>query len=881
MGLQTDPNARWRSSTLASIAIKHVGFGDIERGREEAIPTDDAGISDASIKRWVDASNGRHIDEDVARVALVQGQLGVVVEVGSKGRVTADAATSVQYSVQYDYSGGNATHVAFVHAGEYFPVRPALNETVVKAMYSAPSADDWVKAAGIKLPRVVNQQAQVSVVPMLQAQGQQAQTGAAFEALRRLAAQCAKTDDYGSRLHSLARIVCHTITMSTMRQTPVETPEMRWENMTSLLSADTPNLQANELRNLNFYYIHTDVTAEYRAFLAMGARGLDRYVTARTATCYSACVTEPEMLAHDVLAFVRVGGEMQPQDVPPPPAAYTTVLANPAIALAFYYAYARSMGIGPTATAVLIQTAVAPHVWGAKAASIYKNCRPKLDACRYAVAVQEEDAHCSVYSAQQLVYQAAVIGAAAKVGLGGLLTAFKSSTATDGAAVLEKNIRRVNEAGAGREYMRAIHQHLQGGEAGLAWLTPLSFDMEDGLQECIRAYKNDAVLLSLFATTPIMALKSCFSTGVDMHNAIFGHSVAMNSNEYAQLFVSQLAGGMSVTCLCEKATRQELSTLQPTVTRLREWQPVATFVRFCAGMTGTEMAHTSPPRDEPAEEAIRSVSSKSQSIAESTIDVPQPQVDIRRGERRATVESPSGHSQSGPDDLYAADGGGQRPRQKPVVSAQRATRRLESAAPVRQEDTVKVSWAAEVEGVDDAGSVETVRQASVIRGVRTGGVGDSNKRAAVPAETEPDTGVTQKVTTVTTTTTPTGGTQPIRRRFSSEPHAVTSNSAHQLRATEPQPGVIATRPRTMLVPLTENKRSGVVGRSALVSPAAEIAAIQRGAQIAVTMPSPATAPPRSRRIEQVNTTDASLVTRSKTEVAEVEDESVTLDGLSI
>jgi len=464
-----------------------------------------------------------------------------------------------------------------------------------------------------------------------------------------------------------------------------------------------------------------------------------------------------------------------------------------------------------------------------------------------------------MYSAQQLVYQAAIIGAAAKVGLGGLLTAFKSGTATDGAAVLEKNIRRVNEAGAGREYMHAIHQHLQSGEAGLAWLTPLSFDMEAGLQECIRSYKNDAVLLTLYATTPITALRPCFSSGVDMHNAIFGYSITMNSNEYAQLFISQLACGSSVTCLCEKATRQELTVLQPTVTRLREWQPVATFVRFCAGMTGSETAHTTPPRAE-QREAMPLGGRTEESVAASTIDVPQPEVDTRQRKVRMMERSSSENSRPTPEyerkvvtpEAMFAPTLEKQTRQRVQAPGNQTVKYIARKAgdeklPVAEHNkgmistevdvvhkatdkpSSKVSWATQVEEADDNTSVETVKQ------VETTTITRHKKSAS-------DT----KGTTV----------QPMVPM--PRPMSVQNQPAHT---------------RTIMLPLSSFKRDGVVARPAPESPATQTKTqrmLDTGAE-----------KPRVKRIEQVDTTDKSLITRSKTELAEVEDESVTLDGLSI
>jgi hypothetical protein len=611
------------------IPVKYVSIGDVRRGYSAGQIETDNGLSNASISKWLDCADSRHVDEDVARVAMVTGELAVIAEIGSTGKVAADAAISMTYAVPYVYSSDNATNVALTHTGRHFPVRPEMNDTVVKAMYSSQSADDWVKAAGIKLPRVNNNPARPSAVPDVESGLREPESAStAFEGLRQAAAKCAKSDDYGLRLHSLARIVCHAVVMNTMRKSHGGTKAMGWRNMTSMLSADTPGITAAELATYSWHYLHTDTTAEYRAFLVMGARGLENYVRDETGTAYSACVTEPELQPENTIVFVRVGGSMANNVVVPAPQAYTAVLNNPDLALAFYYAYAASMGIGYPATAVLIQTAMAPHVWGDRATSPYKNCRPRLDACRYVVMPNEERADVCVTDARQLVYQSAYVAAAVKAGLGCLLTAFSSGKDVDSLSVLEKNIGKMSDSSSSREVLKAVHQCFQGGNAGAEWLSPFSFDVSDGLDECVRSWRQEGILIGAYEVAPVSAITTCVDGGVDMHNAILGRRMTTVSGEkFAQLVISELASGVELTCMCERPTQASLLRIQSTVTRLREWRPVLTIVRLAAVKPVEDAHNNSPPKARTESDASSGERVVSNTASGSTVGMDAPDVE--------------------------------------------------------------------------------------------------------------------------------------------------------------------------------------------------------------------------------------------------------------
>jgi hypothetical protein len=636
MGLAVDSNNRWRSAALQRIPVRYVAVEQLERGRVAGAADSDAGLSQSTAERWLAAASVRHIPADVARIAMTTARLSVVCEIGTVGKQGADTAMSRVYTLPYDYTDENSTNVNLTHSGRHFPVRPEIDETVVDAMYSAQSADEWMKVARIKLPRVNNNPNHPSVIPDAVTGGSVgADNTAAFEELRREGAVCAKTDDYGDRLHSLARIVCHSVVRSTLKVRHEPTDTMQWANMTSMLAVNTPSLTAQELRRNSYHYLHTDLSSEYRAFLVMGARGVQHYV-GRGRTAYSACITEPEVGSENLLVFVRVAGELGRVAVVPPVDAYLRVLDNPDVCLSMYYAYAVSMGLGASASHVLAQTAVCPHMWGREAVSIYKMCRPKLDACRYVIRQTREAAVGVVGDVRQLVYQSAYIACAIKAGIGALLTSFKAGRDVSGVEVLEKNVSRVADADSGRSVLLAMHQCFQQGNIGLSWLTPFSYDVQAGLRECVSAWRHQGILVCAYNIAPVSALSSVVHTGVEMHNAILGCGMVRDVNQFAQAVVSSLAAGEELPCMCESLTGATLARLEPYIRRLREWKPVAAIVHYAAVMP-PKVEHTDSPPEEKSvpiqEEAGHTTSSGS--AAASSLAIPVLPLPLRESEMLA------------------------------------------------------------------------------------------------------------------------------------------------------------------------------------------------------------------------------------------------------
>jgi len=364
----------------------------------------------------------------------------------------------------------------------------------------------------------------------------------------------------------------------------------------SILTADTPSLSVAQLQEHVYLYVHTDDTPEYRAFLTMGVRGVHNY-TGAMESIYSACKVEVEAKQADSIVFIRVGGTA-PARVEPDAGAYLRVLDNPDLCLAYYYAYARSMGLGESATAVLVQAAHAPHIWLGDAITPYKNCRPKLDACRYAVLPDEETAYAGVKSSKRLVETAAVVAEAYKAGLGCLVMGFSPSKDTDEAMVVHEWVERLADPETRRTIARAVSNRLCHGAVGLEWFTPFSYDVRAGYQACVEAWRECGYLLGMYSSCPVSSVAPCFTTGVDMTNAMIGAHMAHRPNKYAQTVVCAMVARTQLPGMCEPMDRTVAVQLSQVVPGLREWAPVITVV----GFSGTK-PHTSKLEDSPGRHA--------------------------------------------------------------------------------------------------------------------------------------------------------------------------------------------------------------------------------------------------------------------------------------
>lgn len=580
MGLAVDTAHPWRSAAFSGIPVVRVRVPRPVRGVVNDNHAVEAGMTDKTCKAWLDDVVLTRLSDIDAVNAITTGRLVAEVEIGSVENKSVDDARAYFRTMRYTYTGQKKTQIHLTHAGKHIVVRPRVDGTVVDAMYSAPSVDKWIQAAGIKLPRVVAAPRVTGSVAGMPSHDPNAivPTSSEFEGLRKTAAMHAKSDDYGDRLFNLARVVCHSRVAKIVRREHEVTPYMHKSKMYSILSANTPNLTAADIRTNVYLYTHTDDTEEYRAFLAMGVHGMHNYAGSFE-SIYSECRVEAEATLKDDVVFIRVGGE-QPNVVSPTTGAYLRVLDNPELCVAFYYAYARSMGLGESATAVLIQTAHAPHMWLDQAISPYKNCRPKLDACRYAILPDDDTAYTTLTSTKGLIQTAAITAQAYKAGLGCLVMGFKSGKDVDEKGVVSQWMERLADPELRRTIARAVCNRMNHGNVGLEWFTPFSYDARGGYAECVEAWRESGYLLGLYRTCPVSSVTACFTTGVDMANAMIGKKMVDRPNAYAQVVMCALMAGGQLPGMCEPITTGLANRLNGVAPGLRSWVPVVTVTRF-------------------------------------------------------------------------------------------------------------------------------------------------------------------------------------------------------------------------------------------------------------------------------------------------------------
>ncbi|QDB74978.1 MAG: hypothetical protein KM766_s4gp1 [Neofusicoccum parvum chrysovirus 1] len=597
MSLLVDTSAPWRSVALgAGLSARRVEMRAAVKGHGQGNVSEEVGVTDKSTDSWLRDSARVAVSEEAARNGMMTGVISADVEVSAIDAKSSDSALSRLNAVPYDYTGGNSTVVEYTFAGKCFVVRPAINTTVVDAMYSAPTADKWAQATGIKLPRVIAQgQAPGAVAGMPNPASAQQQAQQGFDSLRKHVVSCARGDDYGDRLFNLARVVLHAQVLHTLRKRPEVTPAMQTTGgARSIAAADTPNLTPTQLMDARYtyLYVHTDTSADYRAFLSMGVRGVQNY-TGAFGSVYSACTAEAEARADDELVFVRVGGDA-PSPVGPGADAYTRVLSNPASCLAYYYAYASSMGLGGLATAVLAQAAHAPHIWGSRAISPYRTGQPRLDACTYVLLPDQDVAHVVLDDVRQLVHSAAIVANAYKAAIGGALMSYKSNRQVDDSLVVEQYVERLTDPEARRPLLRSITACLYSGTIGLEWLSPFSYDVQSGYQSCVAAYRDYGYLLAMYNRCPVGALTALFSTGVDMANSMVGHGIADSQGSYAQTTGVLIAAGCQLLGACERWPVRLTAQLPQVAALTRGWKLVVTLVRFVAVQPHTTKLEDSP-----------------------------------------------------------------------------------------------------------------------------------------------------------------------------------------------------------------------------------------------------------------------------------------------
>lgn len=578
MSFETDPQCPWRVKALSDVQLTIIKFDKAEYGEQEDTARTDTGSGPSQVASWFEANAPFSVDDDSAKTGFHSNKLRVAYDVANRAsNAGVDGVVSRKFDLSYDYRTPD-TILEVSNDWKTMVVQPELAEHAVASMTYDQSVEGFAKAAGFKLPRVTSKDATPSVMAVPEKDTTMLINR--LESLRGTARKHATQDDYGLRLHNLARIVCHAHVVAGAGLDPRATEMMSQRSSNSVLTAELPLISVAELYGSSWWYVGTDASAPFRAFLTMGARGLQHFASRGCETIYSRAMSEPEVSGGGRIAFVRLSGEYPSNIIPA--YEFTNLLARPEVCLAYYYAYAANIGLGHEATEVLMQTAVGPHLWGERARLPYKPTYPRLDACAYLFAEKRGTDRPTAAEFKSVVNSACVIGTKLLVGLGAVITGFGTSAKTAGADVLSQVVGLLSNADQTRTLMREVCTCMSAGNVGLEWLDPFRLGVGEGFERCVEAFRKSGSLLSQYRRVPISALRGVFSGGVDMQDAVIG-SRTVGGDKYRELLIFQLAAGLPLSMKSEKFSQHSMPSGEYTrMGSMRAWVAVCRWVRYGA-----------------------------------------------------------------------------------------------------------------------------------------------------------------------------------------------------------------------------------------------------------------------------------------------------------
>lgn len=570
MSIEVDPQHPWRAASLACIPVTRVVIDFSDAG---ALPEQDEGESE-SFATWQDSTMLANVPRQLAAQAYNSKLLAAKYEVRNT-LPTADVTgcVSVRVNVDYDYFT-KATNCAVTSDGDHMAVAADINASTRGVLRTACSVEEVAKAAGIKLPRVMAQSGQRSS-PL----SSNAATPNDFEVLRGVVMRKSTNSDYGLRLFQLARIVCHATVLSESGLSGNGLVNNVAINCSSIMVAQTPLLTPNDLNTNSFWYIGAEASPAFRAFLYLGAAGVENHTTVQTV--YSAATTGCEIAdsSRVQVVFVRVGSLAG--NVAPTQADFNSVLSSPDQCLAYYMAYANLVGVGEQAAEILQQVAVLPHLVGEDCRLPYKPDYPCIDAAPYLFSSGNVVKTVSPADLYNLVAAAAIRALQVKVGLGARIGGFSNSAKVDASQVMSQTMWALSDYKSARTYVYEVLRALGDGESGLEWVSPFFPDLISGVNGCVTAYRAHAWLLSTFQRNVVGCLDGVFFGGVDMRSAVFAGSGA--GGKFRETVITQLASRRPTSLLCDKQSQQSVPrNVYSTMGYMRSWRAVCKFVQFCA-----------------------------------------------------------------------------------------------------------------------------------------------------------------------------------------------------------------------------------------------------------------------------------------------------------
>ncbi|QIQ28418.1 P2 protein [Fusarium sacchari chrysovirus 1] len=574
---------KYRAGAVARLGAYHVPQPVINRSVQYR-PGPTSFDSGAGSVEKLSAFYHHRLPLDVAQISLRAGTLrhDVVTFDTSKrpgGLPLTNQIVAQQYTQVYNFLDTGVRAGVIQTQRHFFQVPAAIDTARLDKLAEALSIETAAKQLDIKLPRLV-----------AGGQGGNNATYSDFEALRGKVVDKAVNDDYGLRLANMARLVLHAYTASEAGLSHTLLGANTSVRVQKKLVAETPLLTAAEFDQGHFIYVGNDVSEEYWAFLSMALLGVQEN-TGNTQTVYSRMAFMSELRPNDMLTYVLQTGEQVP--TPATPAVRVSVLNNPTKCLAFYYAYATSMGLAQAASSLLRQVALMPFMFKKNAVLPYKAVlEPKADAYMYLLRQTREDIRLSYNTLEVIVYQSPIIADAIKAGIAASAFSYRvrSSHRTNEITAAVKSA--LADYGMALSTLAAILADYGGITADLEWVNPFSESVDIGLDSCIHSYREYGWLLTTYnSLDSIDAFRPAFETGVDMRNAQYGYSI--NERPYLETLITLSVQGRPWSLESEPLLDAGNPRLQHDARTITHWMAVIQWVRYEAGK-GVGIAKITP-----------------------------------------------------------------------------------------------------------------------------------------------------------------------------------------------------------------------------------------------------------------------------------------------
>jgi hypothetical protein len=535
----------------------------------------------------------------------------------------ADEVEAITHGVVFNYrnTGVNATITKTSSA--FYKVPAAISKAKLSQLDKSFSAERAGKALDLSLPRMVNDLSRSSSGKVNLLEDSEQHSYSVIEELRAYVSQRANCDDYGYRLHQLARICLHAYTSRAFGDEHGAAPGMLHQAQTSAMAVVMPRLSSANLQDNIFLYVGDEQAMSYRAFLLMGVKEMSRFVSTQ-GTVYSRLVGEPE--SEQRIVFVQSTGALQNRT--PQVADYLSVLNNPDRCLAYYYAYAYSLGLQEQATTILRQTAIMPFMFETHAVLPYRaRSAPKADAYTYLLEDTSSRTGVQLTDLFPVVSSAWMLAARLQVGCGAVIFSYRVRDQLSQVSILGAlNAQLGDEAGA-RGALQFVLRAMSGITGDLEWVNPFAEDVARATGRITGLFRNMGWLLSTYRSVVQNEFHDILKDGVDMQGATFGLKTA--AVPYEQSLVVNSILGKPWSYLSERLGQQLSDADVEKARRIGAWKAVvhwrdygdATDLPELKGRTPSPGKPRSPPREHMQPEPLAEPTRQDQPLS---FDVPAP-----------------------------------------------------------------------------------------------------------------------------------------------------------------------------------------------------------------------------------------------------------------